>query len=208
MKTSSKFIIAALLAVLIPAGAFCAEIVEDDVFTPAPQKTAAPSATAAVKPAVTAESIADLKAKLEALGLAVTGLKQDIKSLEEKNIAAENTAKDLLLYKKDLDALEVKYGEDSRKISEVEKSLDAMQDDLKGRMDKMRSWDDILDVLKKQISNNETEMARLKKDINAMKKQYGGANDNIFDAIAQWPYMGFTALIISIAALITVVVVR
>jgi hypothetical protein len=229
MKTSSNLIILAVLAVFFPVFVFSAEIMEDEPYiTPVPKKTAYPAATpkltpaatakpapaATVKPApvqepvktpeVSAEAVAELKMKLEGLDKTVFSLKEAIKALEEKNIEAENVARDLELYKKNLEDLQSKNSEDVKKVAELEKSFNGIQDTLKNKMDKMGSWDDILGVLKKGISNNETEIARLKKEINGLKKQYGG-NDNIFDEIAQWPYSGFVAFIISIAAFITVV---
>jgi len=223
MKISSKLIIFAALAALMPAYVIAAEIVEDDPYvTPVPKKTVSAAVTAkpaaaatakpspaqepAVKSAVSPEAVAELRSKLEDLNKTVAALKDEIKALEEKNIEAGNVAKDLELYKRDLEDLQNKNGEDGKKVALLEKSFDGIQDTLKNKMDKMNSWDDILDVLKKGISNNELEIARLKKDINGLKKQYGGGNDNIFDEIAQWPYSGFVALIISIAAFITVVV--
>jgi septal ring factor EnvC (AmiA/AmiB activator) len=223
MNISSKFIIFAALAALMPAFAIAAEIVEDDPYVaPTPKKTivsaaalkttpaaavkSAPSQEPAVKSAVSPETVAELKSKLEDLNKTVASLKDEIKALEDKNIEAGNVAKDLELYKKNLEDLQNKNGEDGKKLELLEKSFDGIQDTLKSKMDKMSSWDDILDVLKKGISNNELEIARLKKEINGLKKQYGGGDDNVFDAIVQWPYSGFVALIISIAAFITVVV--
>jgi hypothetical protein len=223
MKIRCNFIIFAALALLMPACVFAAEIVEDDPYVaPAPKKATVSAAPAklpaaaavkttpaqepAVKSGVSPEAVAGLKAKLEDLNTTVVSLKDEIKALEEKNIEAGNVAKDLELYKKNLEDLENKNGEDGKRVALLEKSFDGIQDTLKNKMDKMSSWDDILDVLKKGISNNELEIARLKKEINGLKKQYGGGDDNIFDAIVQWPYSGFVALIISIAAFITVVV--
>jgi hypothetical protein len=225
MKTSSNFLIAAALAALLPAFVFAAEIVEDDPYVaPAPKKTSpaaaavktAPAAAVktpaaqetAVKPAIPPEAVADLKAKLEDLNKAVAVLKDEIKALQDKNIETGNVAKDLDLYKRNLEDLELKNGDSVKKVAELEKSFDGIQDTLKNKMDKMSSWDDIMDVLKKGISNNELEIARLKKEINGLKKQYGGGDDNIFETIAQWPYMGITAVVISLAAFITVVAKR
>lgn len=235
MKTSSKFIILAVMVFFIPALAFCAEIMEDDpvVITPVPKKTSATAAAVTVKPApaavtvkptpaaavkllptqeptakkpeISPEVIAELKIKLEELSKITVVLKDEIKALEEKNIETAGAAKDLELYKKNLDDIQTRHEEDSKKVAELEKGLNSIQDAVKGKIDKMSSWDDILYVLKKEISNNELEIARLKKEINGLKKQYGGESENIFDTIAQWPYSGFVALIISIAAFITVV---
>ena len=51
------------------------------------------------------------------------------------------------------------------------------------------------------------ETARLKKNIAELKKQYGG-EDDIFNTIANWPYMGLTAAILSIVAVIVAVAVK
>ena len=211
---------AAVLAALLPVFIYAADIVEDDAYTAAVQKKTSPTAAAAkpapavkaaatqepaAKPVVPLDAVAELKARLEDQNKTVAALKDEIKSLEEKSIETAGVAKDLELYRKNLEDLQSKNGEDAKRVALLEKSFGDIQDTLKDKMDKMSSWDDILDVLKKGISNNELEMARLKKEINALKKQYGSGNENIFDTIAQWPYSGFTALIISIAAFITVV---
>lgn len=233
MKISSKLLITAVLAAALPACIFAADIVEENFYetaTPAPKKTVvaavtpkpSPAATAkpspaptikpaatpepAVKTGVSPEAVAELKVKLEDLNKAVAAIKDEMKLIEEKNIEAENVAKDLELYKKNLEDLQNKNIDDEKKVVQLEKSFSGIQDTLKNKMDKMSSWDDILDVLKKGISNNELEIARLKKEINILKKQYGGGGENIFDTIAQWPYAGFVALIVAIAAFVTVVV--
>jgi hypothetical protein len=227
MKTSSKFLIAAILAIVLPVCAFSAEIVEDDpvIATPAPKKTAAPAVTpkpaviavktaaaaapaaepAVKKPEASPEAVAELKIKLDEMAKAMELLKDEIKALEEKGSATESVARDLEAYKKELETLQAGNGDTAKKIAELEKSIYGVQDTLKVKLDKLTSWDDILDVLKKQLSNNELEIARLKKEINGLKKQYGGGSDSIFDTIAQWPYMGVVAVLISIAAFITVV---
>lgn len=227
MKTNNKLLISFVLAILMPAFAYCAEIIEDDpvVVTPAPKKTTVtaavaatvkptPAVTATVKPAptqeptkppVSQETVAELKTKINDLNTALTALRDEIKTLQEKNIETANVAKDLEFYKKGLEDLQNVNSEDVKKVAELEKSFNGIQDVLKNKMDKMSSWDDILDVLKKEISNNELEIARLKKEINSLKKQYGAGEENVFDAIAQWPYLGITAVIVSIAALITAV---
>jgi uncharacterized phage infection (PIP) family protein YhgE len=216
MKTSNKILISAVLAVFFAVPAFCAEIVEEEIVTPGPKKTAVPAATAkptaaptikpTVAPAANTVNQGDLdaiKAKLEALNSSVKELRDDITALEEKNIEAGNISADLAAYKKELDNMGEKYGEDRKKVAGLEKQFTEMNDTLKGRVDKMQSWDDILDVLKKGISDNEREMAGLKKEIRKLTKQYGG-DDDILNTIVQWPYAGITALVISVAAFITV----
>ena len=99
--------------------------------------------------------MAELKAKLGDLDKTVSSLKDEIKALEDKSITTVNMAKDLELYKKNLDDLQTKNGEAVKRVELLEKSFGEIQDTLKNKMDKMSSWDDILDVLKKGISNND-----------------------------------------------------
>jgi chromosome segregation ATPase len=220
MKISSKILIIAALSTVIAGSVYCAETMDETGSAPAPQKTAAasaktavPAAAAAAKPAaasvrksdVSFEAFAEIKAKLEDLTASVRELKDGIKILQEKNTETSGMASDLAAYKNQLDDMETKYGEDGKKISGMEKQFAEMGDTLKGRVDKMQSWDDILAVLKKEISDNEGEIARLKKEINGLKKQYG-EDDNIFNTIIQWPYAGITALVISLIAFVTAVV--
>ncbi len=216
MKISNKLIILTMLAVFFAVPAFCAEIVGEETVSPGMKKTAVaaatvkPTAAPTIKPtAVPAANTVKpgdldaIKAKLEALNSSVKGLKDDIKALEEKNIEAANISADLAKYKKELDEINAKYGDDRKKVAGLEKQFAEMNDTLKGRVDKMQSWDDILDVLKKGINDNEREMAGLKKEIRKLTKQYGG-DDDILNTIVQWPYAGITALVISVAAFIAV----
>lgn len=224
MKISSKYIISAALIALFSAPVFCADIVEDDTPAPAPAKkaqaavpsaAAAPAAAAAEstpaaarphkKPEVSASDIADIRQKLEDLNAAVKELRDNVKSLEEKNIEAGNVAADLDACKKQLDALQTSTGDDRKKIDDLSGQFSDISDTIKDRIDKMQSWDDIMDVLKKEISNNEREIARLRKDIEGLKNQYG-REDNVFSTVMQWPYAGITALGVSLLAFIVVMV--
>jgi septal ring factor EnvC (AmiA/AmiB activator) len=235
MKISNKITMTAAFLILFAMPVFCAEIVEDDTPTPVPTKktlaaasktavpakaagtpapaasqesaTSVPTAVPTKKPEISASTVADIRQKLDDLSRAMKDLKDDIKSLEEKNIEAGSISADLDAYKKQLDTLEGKAVDDRKKIDSLSGQFTDIKDTLKDRIDKMQSWDDIMDVLKKEISNNEREIARLRKDIGELKKQYG-REDNVFSTIAQWPYAGITALVVSLAAFIVVMVKR
>ncbi len=151
-------------------------------------------------------SISEIKGKMDELGQTVKDIKAEIKSLQEKTLQSDNSImEELNRYNEQIKTIDTNYSQQSKKVSALEGDFKDIKDILKMRVDKMQSWDDILDVLKKEISNNEIEIARLKKDINELKKQYG-YSDNIFNSIAMWPYTGVTALIVSLVAFIVVLV--
>ena len=77
-----------------------------------------------------------------------------------------------------------------KEFSDVKQQMDA-------KTGKMQSWDDIMGVLRKEIENNEREIARLKKEINGLKSAYG-TDDNVLNMIANWQYTGLTALVVSL----------
>jgi chromosome segregation ATPase len=151
-------------------------------------------------------SITEIKGKMEELGQTVNEIKTEIRSLQEKTSEIDNSIqKELKDYTEQMRIIDANYSQQSKKVAALEGDFKEMKDILKLRVDKMQSWDDILDVLKKEISNNEIEIARLKKEINELKRQYG-YSDNIFNSIALWPYTGITALIVSIIAFVVVLV--
>ncbi|HRU38314.1 MAG TPA: hypothetical protein P5511_00445 [Candidatus Goldiibacteriota bacterium] len=220
MKKKAEIAFVAVILLAAFSRAFCAEIVEETTVLPAVARTPAPMATAQRTPApqpsadyvktieTMVADINDLKSRIDALNKSQASLRDSIRVIEEKSIEYSSAAADISLYKKDLEAMSQKSAEERKKTADLEKQFSEISDTLKQRVDKMRGWDDILDVLKNEISNNEREIARLKKEINALKKQYGAEDENIFNVIAQWPYAGITALVISIAAFITVMAAK
>ncbi len=151
-------------------------------------------------------SISEIKGKMDELGLAVKDVKTEIKLLQEKTAETDGSfQRELNRYSEQMQTIDSNFLQQSKKITILEGDFKEIKDVLKLRVDKMQSWDDILDVLKKEISNNEIEIARLKKEINELKRQYG-YSDNIFNSIALWPYTGITALAVSIIAFIVVLV--
>ncbi len=131
-------------------------------------------------------------------------LKTELKSLEEKQGEIRLLAVEIGSIKSKLSAMEKRYDED---INQMRKNLDEfndMKNILKQSATTMKSWDDIIGVLKKQISNTEMEMAGMKKEIKELRRQYAGGDD-LIGSIVNWPYMGITALLISIAAFIAAV---
>ncbi|MCX7698385.1 MAG: hypothetical protein N2114_02830, partial [Candidatus Goldbacteria bacterium] len=151
-------------------------------------------------------SLSEIKIKMDEIGQALIELKTEIKLLKEKTAETDNLfQKELIRYSEQLQTMDSNYIQQAKKVTFLENDFKEIKDILKLRVDKMQSWDDILDVLKKEISNNEIEIARLKKEINELKRQYG-YSDNIFNSIAFWPYTGITALIVSIITFIVVLI--
>lgn len=151
-------------------------------------------------------SIAEIKSKMEELGQIVKDIRTEIKFLQEEISGTDVfLQKEFNKYNEQIQMIEANYLQHSKKVNALEGDFKEIRDILKLRVDKMQSWDDILDVLKKEISNNEIEIARLKKEISDLKRQYG-YSDNIFNSIALWPYTGITALVVSIIAFVVVLV--
>ncbi len=185
--------------------AFCEELVVDEE---AVKKPAGITVTTVNVPAQQNDekiksiqnSIQEINVKMKELGETIIGIKAEIKTLQEKMSATDDSIlKEINKYNEQMQTMDENYSQQLKKVTTLEKNFNETRDTVKSRVDKMQSWDDILDVLKKEISNNEIEIARLKKEINELKKQYG-YSDNVFNSIAMWPYTGITALIVSIIA--------
>jgi len=208
-RTSNYIILTVLILFFLNSRILCEEIAGEAVT----KKTKTPETDVAsllaqndAKIKSIQNSILEIKGKMEELGQAVKDVKAEIKSLQEKTSQADNSIMlELNKYNEQIKTIDANYSQQSKKVSALEGDFKDIKDTLKMRVDKMQSWDDILDVLKKGISNNEIEIARLKKEINELKKQYG-YSDNVFNSIAMWPYTGITALAVSIIAFIVVLV--
>jgi hypothetical protein len=74
-------------------------------------------------------------------------------------------------------------------------------DETNQNIDKLQGWNDIIDVLKKSISDNETEIAEVRKSIKELKHDYDADNDSPLAQVLKWPYAGFAAMLVSIIAL-------
>jgi DNA repair ATPase RecN len=177
-----------------------------------PVKTAVPTVAATPKPAGTQDD--ELNSKVEnmkgSLNNAIAAnsdmaadireLKSDIRRIEERSMEIKGISQDMEEYKQRLKQLEDKYVKDKEATDKALDDFGTVKTNLKASVDKLSSWSDILEVLKKGISDNELEIARLKKIINDLKLKYGENDDNIFGGILRWPYAGFTALVLSIVA--------
>ncbi|HPD18377.1 MAG TPA: hypothetical protein PLF61_01805 [Candidatus Goldiibacteriota bacterium] len=201
----SNLICATIMFSFLYSYAFCEELVVDEE---AVKKPAGITVTTVNVPAQQNDekiksiqnSIQEINVKMKELGETIIGIKAEIKTLQEKMSATDDSIlKEINKYNEQMQTMDENYSQQLKKVTTLEKNFNETRDTVKSRVDKMQSWDDILDVLKKEISNNEIEIARLKKEINELKKQYG-YSDNVFNSIAMWPYTGITALIVSIIA--------
>ncbi|HDQ26678.1 MAG TPA: hypothetical protein ENN43_08060 [bacterium] len=172
--------------------------------------TAGQAGSDPVKPAATpvpardyTKEINELRVRINELSGAVNVLREEARALAEKNMELAGVSNKADRLETRLLELEQKNEADKKRLDSHTVEFREMRDTVKDRVDRMRSWDDILGVLKKEITNNELETARLKKEINDLKRIGGG--ESVFDAVASWPYIGITALIISIAAFIAAV---
>lgn len=138
----------------------------------------------------------EIKLKIADFNLSLNSIHEDIKKLEERNLEIKNLIEDLNKQKENLINLDKKVNEVKSIVADYNKTKDF----LKEQIDKMQSWDDILQVLKKEINNNELSIAQIKKSVNDLKAQYG-TDEDIFNSIAKWPYFGITATLISVIAI-------
>jgi len=176
---------------------------------------------AALESAFTAQKkdIADLKKKYESLSLetaevsggikdmntAIDSLKNDIKRIEESTLEIKNLVAAVDREKARIDEIENAQKKEEESTAGLADEFRDMRGALRERIDRMTSWDDMLSVLKKEIANNEIEVAKIKKTLNDMK-QRAGSEDNILNIIAEWPYTGVAALVVSIAAFIAAMI--
>jgi len=211
IKTSKLFLVF-LVFIFLNTQVFCEQlIVEEDVTKkpkPVDTNVSVTSSQTDAKIKSIQNSISELKIKMEELSQSLKDAQTEIKTMQEnmgKMADTDNSVlKELNKYNEQIQIIDNNYNQQVKKINTLDSDFKEIKDTLKLRVDKMQSWDDILDVLKKEISNNEIEIARLKKEISELKKQYG-YSDNIFNSIAMWPYTGITALIISVIAFVVAV---
>lgn len=141
-------------------------------------------------------ALEEIKLKIDDFNLSLNSIREDIKKMEEKNLEIKNLIEDLNKQEENLINLDKKVNEVKSIVSDYNKTKDFFKE----QIDKMQSWDDILQVLKKEINNNELSIAQLKKSVNDLKAQYG-TDDDLFNSIVKWPYLGITATVISIIAI-------
>lgn len=177
------------------------------------------------KPAATADTrqtqIDELKSKVDYIKKSLdsalaanndisAGLREmqsDIKRIEERSLEIKGISQDMTDYKARIAVLEDKYLKDKEILDKAVSEMDKIKDSLKSSVDKLDGWSDIMEVLKKGISNNELEIAKMKKTINDLKLKYGDTEGNILTEISKWPYLGFVTLLLSIIA-VSVAVAR
>jgi len=211
IKTNKLFLVF-LVFIFLNTQVFCEQlIVEEDVTKkpkPVDTSVSVTSSQTDAKIKSIQNSISELKIKMEELSQSLKDAQTEIKTIQQnmgKMADTDNSVlKELNKYNEQIQIIDNNYNQQVKKINTLDSDFKEIKDTLKLRVDKMQSWDDILDVLKKEISNNEIEIARLKKEISELKKQYG-YSDNIFNSIAMWPYTGITALIISVIAFVVAV---
>lgn len=216
---NKRFLLAGALALLLAPAFLRAETInvqETAKVTPAVKSDTSakvtPTASTVVQDSVNSAKIeklkaeiADLKTRNDELLLSIEELKTQLKGIEESSLEMKNISGDLDAYKGKLDEFEAKYGKDKAKIDKSLSEFESLKDDFKQKVDKLAGWNDILDVLKKELNNNELEMARLKKSISEIKGQYS-QDDNVLNSIAKWPYLSLTALLVAVAAFVAAVV--
>ncbi len=170
-----------------------------------PAPTAQPTQFPAedLKPRIEAlkNSLDAIKTQAEANAALVKEMQENLKKVESRSLETQTTVENLDLLKSKVLTLEEKGSETRASIEKYSKDFDSMKESVKSNVDKLQGWNDILEVLKKQINDNELEVAKIKKTINDVKGKYGDQDENMFSSILKWPYAGFTALVISIVAL-------
>lgn len=205
----NKLVFIILILLFIQTKIFCEELIVEGEVTRNPKVIetevviSAQQSEAKIKSIQ--NSITEIKDKIEELGQALDAVKKEIKLLQEKTSGTDNLIlKELNKYSEQMQTIDANYLQQLKKVAALDGDFKEIKDILKMRVDKMQSWDDILDVLKKEISNNEIEIARLKKEIGELKRQYG-YSDNIFNSIALWPYTGITALVVSVITFVVAI---
>ncbi len=143
--------------------------------------------------------------KIEGLEKALTIVNEDIKKIEEKNIELSGIVSEMDGLKTGLKDMEDKFQKDKVVTDKYMDEFSEMKTTLREKVDKLQSYSDIMDVLKKELNNNEIEIARLKKEINMVRTEAGG-DDSALDSISRWPYMGISAVALSLVAFIIVMV--
>lgn len=141
---------------------------------------------------------------MEASKAEIGSLKGELRSLEEKMGDIKILAVEIGTLKSKLGSFEERYNAELNEIRKASDEFKEMKAVFDKRAESMKNWDDIIGVMKKQTGNTEMEIAGMKKEIKELKRQYAGGDD-IIGSVVNWPYMGITALIISIAALIAAV---
>ncbi|MFP4466094.1 MAG: hypothetical protein ACLFP1_03510 [Candidatus Goldiibacteriota bacterium] len=150
------------------------------------------------------DTLKNAKETINTMQAEIDIIKTDIKSLEERSMEIKHLMKNVSEHRLRIENIEEKHSENREKLNETVMKFSEIELILEKRINKMESWDDIIGILKREISNNEREIARLKKSVDEMQSMYGGSG-NFFDSIAQWPYTGITALAVSLISFAVII---
>lgn len=165
-----------------------------------PEKPGASDAVSYAKLKTLSDELAELKSKQSGLAASITAAQDEIKIIEERTPEIDALDRETATLKDRLDAVEKSDARNTQAVEKAAGDMSAFMDATNQNIDKLQGWNDIIDVLKKSISDNETEIAEVKRSINGLKIQYGD-NDSPLAQVLKWPYAGFTAMLVSIIAL-------
>ncbi|MCE5299361.1 MAG: hypothetical protein LLG37_00605 [Spirochaetia bacterium] len=144
-------------------------------------------------------TVEELRAKGDSLDEQMRELREDLKIVEERSLEIKEIVRDVDVFKTRVTELEQQYTKSKEETQKYLGDFDRIKNSLRENMDGMQGYNDILEVLKKEINNNELEIAKIKKTMNEVKNKYGD-EDNFFTALCKWPYLGITALGLSVIA--------
>ncbi|HNZ28866.1 MAG TPA: hypothetical protein PLB12_03025 [Candidatus Goldiibacteriota bacterium] len=158
-------------------------------------KAGSDSALKAAEDAVSAAQ--SMKQEIAALKTELENVKNQLYAADEKSAETRSAVNSLAGVKESVSLLDERFARYKEKADVYMKEFADVKQQMDAKTGKMQSWDDIMGVLRKEIENNEREIARLKKEINGLKSAYG-TDDNVLNMIANWQYTGLTALVISL----------
>ncbi len=158
-------------------------------------KAGSDSALKAAEDAVSAAQ--SMKQEIAALKTELENVKNQLYAADEKSAETRSAVNSLAGVKESVSLLDERFARYKEKADVYMKEFADVKQQMDAKTGKMQSWDDIMGVLRKEIENNEREIARLKKEINGLKSAYG-TDDNVLNMIANWQYTGLTALVVSL----------
>jgi uncharacterized phage infection (PIP) family protein YhgE len=193
----------------------------------APVVPAAP----AVTPPITKEEARDLKDAMERLSENLADAKQRMARIEENNTEVKAGLADLksrldvmdlkmektetdrrqqegnILKKEDLQVMQDTLAKLKTDNERVAGQLKEMESQLKKGDDQTSGLNDMLTVLKKDVSDNDTEVVSLKKQIRNLSAAPAAESKkgSEIDEFLNWPYWGITAMGLAIIAMFVAV---
>jgi|GEM_PF-2840145 archaellum component FlaC len=147
------------------------------------------------------DGLDEIKSKQSELAASVAAAQDEIKIIEERSPEIDALNRDAASLKDRLDAVEKNEADNKQAVEKAAKDMNSFMDETNQNIDKLQGWNDIIDVLKKSISDNETEIAEVRKSIKELKHDYDADNDSPLAQVLKWPYAGFAAMLVSIIAL-------